>query len=71
MAGRGSPGDLPYLRCGPGTGAGLVGTRVCLPDKKVCGLPGSLCAHYGGSGSETTEEVNAMIRDLFSPTVPR
>ena len=24
-----------------------------------------------GGGSKTTEEVNAMIRDLFSPTVPQ
>ena len=42
-----------------------------MSDSAAGGFPGSLCAHYGGGGSKTPEEVNAMIRDLFSPTVPR
>lgn len=42
-----------------------------MSDSEAGALSGSLCAHYGGSGSKTTEEVNAMIRDLFSPTVPQ
>ena len=42
-----------------------------MSDSEAGALSGSLCAHYGGSGSKTTEEVNAMIRDLFSPAVPQ
>jgi hypothetical protein len=42
-----------------------------MSDSAAGGFPGSLCAHYGGSCEEAPEGVNAMIRDLFSPTVPQ
>lgn len=48
-----------------------MGAGVCLPDQEAGALSGSLGAHYGGGGSEAPEGVNAMIRDLFSPTVPQ
>jgi len=42
-----------------------------MSDSEAGALSGSLCVHYGGGGSKTPEEVDAMIRDLFSPTVPQ
>ena len=42
-----------------------------MSDSEAGALSGSLGAHYGGGGSKTPEEVDAMIRDLFSPTVPQ
>lgn len=70
MAGREPAADLPYVRyCSP-VRPGLVGAWVCLSDPPASKLPGSLCAHHVGGGSEAPEGVAAMIRDLFSPTLP-
>ena len=42
-----------------------------MSDSEAGALSGSLCVHYGGGGPAAPEGVDAMIRDLFSPTVPR
>ena len=42
-----------------------------MPGPVVRRVSRSLGAHHGGSGSEVAPGVDAMIRDLFSPTVPQ
>ncbi len=44
-----------------------MGARVCLPDKKVYGLLGSLGSYDVGGGPAAPEGDDAVMRDLFSP----
>ena len=48
-----------------------MGARVCLPDKKVYGLLGSLSSYDVGGGPAAPEGVDAVMRDLFSPALPQ
>ena len=40
-----------------------------MSDSAAGGFPGSLGAHHGGGGSKAPAGVDAMIRELFSPTL--
>ena len=48
-----------------------MGARVCLPDKEVYGLPGSLGSYDVGGGPAAPAGVDAVMRDLFSPALPQ